>query len=217
MPTRRSQPYIWTTWLTKLLDGSDSCEWSAWFRAHHSQYDKAPSDFDLVSWQMQHTSLLDDTRKLFLKDGYTVSIEGQNQFKLTGKTGITLASKPDLVCFKGDKGIVVDCKTGQEKSADFAQVLIYMWALPLAIPKYRNVKFTGRVVYGNGNLSRVRPDDLDEHFVAQLTALILRVGGPEPCHKVPTFRECNFCNIGASECDERVPAPDIVETETDAF
>ena len=32
---RQDGPYIWVTWLTKLLVGENSCEWSAWFRAQH--------------------------------------------------------------------------------------------------------------------------------------------------------------------------------------
>jgi len=48
MGQRRDMPYIWITWLTKLLVGENSCEWAAWFRANHEcrSYDKVPSPFD---------------------------------------------------------------------------------------------------------------------------------------------------------------------------
>ena len=32
---RPNGPYIWITWLTKLLTGEHSCEWASWFKAHH--------------------------------------------------------------------------------------------------------------------------------------------------------------------------------------
>ena len=28
---RRDEPYIWVTWLTRLLVGENSCEWAVWF------------------------------------------------------------------------------------------------------------------------------------------------------------------------------------------
>ena len=48
MATLRAFPYIWTTWLTKLLTGETSCEWAACFRAPHQGYAKQPSDFNLA-------------------------------------------------------------------------------------------------------------------------------------------------------------------------
>ena len=44
---REGGPYIWPTWLPKLLAGLDSCEWKIWFQVHHDgrSWDKLPSDF----------------------------------------------------------------------------------------------------------------------------------------------------------------------------
>ena len=36
MAVPRETPYIWTTWLPRLLTGENSCEWAVWFKAHHS-------------------------------------------------------------------------------------------------------------------------------------------------------------------------------------
>ena len=60
MPVERTNPYIWVTWLTKLLVGENSCEWAAWFRSDHEtwSYDKVPSTFDATTWQLNHTALL---------------------------------------------------------------------------------------------------------------------------------------------------------------
>ena len=43
---RREHPYIWTTWLPRLLTGENSCEWAIWFKAHHQNWAKVPSDFN---------------------------------------------------------------------------------------------------------------------------------------------------------------------------
>ena len=32
---RATGPYIWVTWLPRLLSGEGSCEWAAWFKAQH--------------------------------------------------------------------------------------------------------------------------------------------------------------------------------------
>ena len=47
---RQTGPYIYPTWLPKLLAGLDSCEWKIWFQVHHDSrsWDKLPSDFDLT-------------------------------------------------------------------------------------------------------------------------------------------------------------------------
>ena len=64
MPEQRQSPYIWVTWLSKLLAGDNSCEWASWFRAQHEgwSYEKTPSTFDQATWQMEHTELLNRVR-----------------------------------------------------------------------------------------------------------------------------------------------------------
>ena len=78
----RAFPYIWTTWLTKLLTGESSCEWAAWFKAHHQAYAKQPSDFNLAHWQIEHTALLAETKSKFLGSARTAHVEAQNAFRL---------------------------------------------------------------------------------------------------------------------------------------
>ena len=36
--TPRDFPYIWATWLPRLLTGENSCEWAVWFKAHHQDW-----------------------------------------------------------------------------------------------------------------------------------------------------------------------------------
>ena len=61
---RTNGPYIWVTWLTKLLVGENSCEWAAWFRAQHEgwSWEKVPSTFDMAGWQIKHTAGINEVR-----------------------------------------------------------------------------------------------------------------------------------------------------------
>ena len=55
-------PYIWATWLPRLLTGEKSCEWTAWFKAHHRNWTRTPSDFNQAQWLIDHTALLNKQR-----------------------------------------------------------------------------------------------------------------------------------------------------------
>ena len=39
---RREHPYLWATWLPRLLTGENSCEWAVWFKAHHQDWTRRP-------------------------------------------------------------------------------------------------------------------------------------------------------------------------------
>ena len=52
MAQRREHPYIWATWLPRLLTGEHSCEWAIWFKAHHQNWIKVPSDFNQAEWML---------------------------------------------------------------------------------------------------------------------------------------------------------------------
>src|SRR5262249_31185716 len=137
----RSEPYVWATWITKLLAGEASCTWSAWFRAHHcaAKFDR-PGDFDLDLWQIEHTALIRRTAAEFAGKGYAVTVENQNQFVLNGKGGI-FAGRPDLVAMRDGEGWVIDAKTGQPRASDRIQVMLYCWALPKTNPAYAGMRF----------------------------------------------------------------------------
>lgn len=49
----RDEPFIWVTWLTKLISGDAQCEWSLWFRARHS-FDKLEAGSTLDGWTKDH-------------------------------------------------------------------------------------------------------------------------------------------------------------------
>ena len=97
MPRQREHPYIWTTWLPRLLTGENSCEWAIWFKAHYQSWAKPPSDFNQAEWLANHTTLLNEQRDLWIQRGYEIRIEDQNSFRLRGHSA-TLAGKPDCWC-----------------------------------------------------------------------------------------------------------------------
>ena len=63
MPQRRARPYIWATWLPRLLTGENSCEWAIWFKAHYRDWTKEPSDFNQADRLIRHTGLLNQQRQ----------------------------------------------------------------------------------------------------------------------------------------------------------
>jgi len=194
MGTPRTEPYIWTTWLTKLLVGEESCEWGAWFKAHSQSYDKVPDTFDRTKWQIEHTALLRDIRE---------KLERQNNFRVRSRqSGIVLGGQPDLIAIKGNSGLICDAKTGQARASDHVQVMIYMWAIPLAFRQYSAVTFDGKVVYQDQQVP-IPSSAINESFISNLAKLVQRLGGSKPLQKVPSAIECGFCQIASTECPER--------------
>ena len=209
---QRAFPCIWTTWLTKLLTGESSCEFAAWFRAHHQGWELPPNDFNFAQWQLDHTALLNDTRRKFEDSGYDVRVEAQNTFRLQGRTA-TLAGQPDLIIPCSDQILIVDTKTGTERASHIAQVMMYMYALPRALEQYRGARIAGEIHYPN-RVHRVPRGGLDDGFISRLITLIHRVAAPDPPPWTPSAAECRFCDITAADCPERVEAGPQHEDET---
>ena len=204
MTEPRSGPYIWVTWLSKLLVGDRSCEWTAWFKAHHKNYDRSTGPFDIVTWQMNHTALLNDVRAGLELDGNRVSSEDQNYFNLRGNSGAVLGGKPDLVVMRDDDtGTIYDIKTGQPRASDNAQVMIYMYALPY-VNQFRGVRFDGRLVYATGDELEIPADAIDDSFKNHLFGLMRRISDPEPARKVPSALECSMCDLTLADCPEMI-------------
>ena len=215
---RREHPYIWTTWLPRLLTGENSCEWATWFKAHYQDWSRPPSNFDLEQWRVRHTALLNEQRYQWLNRGYTVNVEDQNAFQLRGHSA-TLAGKPDLIVVnRNHEHIrVIDVKAGREQAWHRLQVMIYMYALPMALPQYRDSTIAGEVIYRHSN-KRIPQGGLDRQFKKDLVALILRLADEIPPHRVPSPRECRHCDIAAADCPQRIDAPyEPEETATDDF
>ena len=217
MAVRREDPYIWVTWLTKLLAGESQCEWSAWYRAHHKEYDKLPAEFDIARWTVEHTELVNLRRDQLADEGFDVFIEEENAFKRRGQTGIVVSGKPDILAIKNGRGAIEDCKTGRPRTSDQLQVLVYLLLLPVKNPRTANVELSGRVVYKTGSVN-VPASGLDDAFRQRFVDLVHRVGGDKPLPKAPAWSECRWCDIGPSDCLYRVTEPpESIEAETDLF
>lgn len=172
---RPGLPYIWITSLSKLLSGEHSCEWAAWFKAQHRKdsWAPTPSRTDSVEWYLRHTEMLTTTHWEWEDRGYEVFQEGQNAFRLQGRTAI-VAGRPDLVAVHEDCSYIVDVKTGTVRDSDVVQMMMYMWMVPLALEQHRGTVFEGRIVY-NDHIAHVDSASVDEPFIRQLVSLIGRL------------------------------------------
>ena len=200
-----TSPYIWVTWLSKLLGADDSCVWSSWFRAHFQGFRKGDgSSSDLVRWKMAHTRLLRQITDALRAGGHALATEDQNLFRLTGRSGATLADRPDLIATAPDGSVTVcDANTRSKKASDAAQVMIYLYALAHD-PRYRDRRLEGRLVHGDGTEAPVPAGSLDGEFIDGLHDLLGRVTGGEPSECVPSRSECSWCPLTADDCPDRI-------------
>ena len=200
MPAPREHPYIWATWLARLLAGDAHCEWAGWFRAHYQDWVKPPSDFHSAQWMVNHTALVNREKERLEKLDYTVYIENQNSFRLRGQQA-TLAGKPDLIAVNDPDAVIIDAKTSKPSPNHTAQVMIYQYALPRALTQYNGIEFTGQLVYPDTSVS-VPASSTGGDFVRNLGALIRRLANDTPPRRVPSFAECRFCDITSADCPE---------------
>ena len=203
MSVPRDAPYVWVTWVSRLMAGDAQCAWAAWFRAHHT-YERLPSD--LTRWAAEHAAMVREHAAALEEASYAVWLEDQNRIRLKGRSGVTLGGKPDIVACRDGEGLIVECKTGQQRHADRIQVMIYMLVLPHAQPVWRDRKLTGRVQYRNGFVD-VPAEDLDPAFRGRFRDTMAQVGGEAEPARVPSFYECRFCDIGSADCPDRIDSP----------
>ncbi len=202
--TRDTGPYIWVSWIAKLLTGENSCEWAAWFKSQHetSSWEKVPSDFDQAGWMLKHTALVNRLREEWEDVGYTVTTEGQNSVTLRGNAA-TLGGKPDLIAVKDDLAVIIDAKTGKPGPSHAVQVMLYQYAVPKAMEQYKGLEITGQVAYANHTVD-IPADAVNEKFVRSMSSLVQRLGAETPARKIPSAGECRFCDISSEDCQERV-------------
>jgi len=199
---KRDKPFLWITWLTKLIAGEQQCEYASWFKTRYKQ-DKKSGNFQLTKWNIQHNQLVHKRRDKLEAEGYQVKTEDQNSFKLISPKGVPISGKPDVVALKESLGLVVDCKTGKPKISDQIQVLLYMLCLPKCIKEYKDIKFDGYVVYPDDEVF-ISWTDIDTNLEEVVQDYIDRISGDAPCRKVPSFGECRWCDINKEDCRERM-------------
>src|SRR6185295_17362145 len=173
---RPGLPYVWVTWLTKILAGEGQCLYQPWLKAHF-RYDKRPdTTFNLAGW--------------------VVTLERQNAFQLFGKSAI-LAGQPDIVAVRPGETLVVDGKTGQQRHSDLWQVLVYMVVLPRCRENLTNIR--GEVCYKSHRV----PVEREELTPARAEAIykLLRTIAGERLATTPSQKECGFCDV--ADCADR--------------
>lgn len=198
----RHAPYVWTTWLTGLLSTEDQCEWAAWFKAHFMFTRLARGSSALTQWKADHGAMVQAVVDELKADSWTVTVEDQNAFVLHGKTG-ALAGKPDVVAIKGDVARVVDCKSGARRDKDVWQVCVYLLALPRTHAGLGDRRLVGEVRYRDGAVL-IQPEEFTVSMRDRIGTLLRQVCGPEPLGRVPSARECQWCDIGRQDCPARV-------------
>jgi hypothetical protein len=203
MCCKRQSPYIWVTWLSKVMAGEQACLWASWFKTHHQNFQKADSDFNLARWNLEHTRLLVRTRTELAARNCDVRVESQNSFQYKHASGAVLAGKPDIVAIEGMDAVVVDCKTGKPKMSDQLQVQIYMYVLPVCFPELSMFAVRGRVVYPSHKIE-IGPGAVDAAFGEHLDYFVNLIGTDDPPFKTASKSECRFCDITALDCSSRI-------------
>lgn len=203
MTTPRRGAYLWVTWLTPTLSGDAQCTWAPWFKAHF-KFEKVERDgFNLAKWKSEHAEMVEARAAAMKADGWAVYTEDQNAFTLRGRVA-AVGGKPDLVAVRGDEAKVIDCKGGKRRDSDVWQVLLYLLALPLTHAAVREKRLSGEVQYRDGSLSIGGPDDFGPEMRERIIAAINAAGGKVQPPRVPSPRECGFCEIGPSDCPDRI-------------
>ena len=132
---------------------------------------------------------------------HAVDFEGRNAFQLRRKTS-TLAGPTSWRSTTRD-ATIIDVKTGPERPWHRVQVMIYQYALPLALPQYRNVGIGGEVIYPSHTV-RIPRGALPGQFIEELASLIRRLAADALSRRVPTAQECSFCEVTAEDCPQRM-------------
>ena len=205
MTRNRESSYVWVTWLPPLMAGSKVCQWGSWFKTHYQDYTKAPSDFQMTNYLMQHTQLLNQLIKIRTDKGDKIKRENQNYFNVKRTSGLTIGGKPDLVAMNSN-GIftVYDAKTGQPNDAHVIQVMLYMMFLPYAQIEYKKKEINGSLVYSDLQESPIPASAIDADFQKHVTYFLDILSDSTAPQKCPSFNECKFCDIAKIECPERI-------------
>lgn len=200
----RREPYIWVTWLSRMMAGEASCNWSAWFKTNYPKRDeeRVPSDFNLASWQIAHTRMLSELISEQRKEGKRIFKEQQFQFR---RPDLILAGKPDLIVFPSPEEIeIFDCKTGQQKVSDQVQVMIYMGCLPQSKGPWEGKKIRGGHIIYKKTIMEIPPEAVNQKFTEDLSYFLAILTSKTPPEKNPSEHECRFCDISQKACPERV-------------
>lgn len=204
MNSRRAKPYVWCSWITSLLAGSDHCRWKVWTKANF-RYAKTAGDggFNVAEWTKQHDEMVNLRAAKLKLEGYDVRIEEENAFKLEGERG-TLAGKPDIIALKASEkyALVIDEKSGKERPSDRWQVKIYIFAKrQLSLKDWR---VDGEVEY-RGRHEPVPFLEVDSGAIQKIAEVMKMATGEVAPARTPSRFECQYCDI--ADCSDRFKVP----------
>ena len=202
---KRRRPYVYTTWLTKLLSGEAKCKYAAWYKSVF-KYEKRSDDFpDRDAWIAKHDAIVNRREEELIRLGWTTKKEDDAEFVLRGNAA-DLAGKPDLVAMRGETALVIDAKSGKPKKADHWQVLIYCFALPLTW--LQGFKLAGEVERNEpGEREAVRTFTTVERDA--IVALVKQSTAPEAPAASPGPQECRYCDVLNCEFRYKKPTGDV--------
>ena len=155
---------------------------------------------------------LNELRHDWQDRGYRVYAEDHNTFRPRGNLA-TLAGKPDLIAQKDQDVVIIDAKTDRARPSHAAQVMIYPYAVPLALNHYRGRTGTGLVAYQDHAVDAPALTD-DDPFVDKLRVLIRRVADAKPATLMPSRAQFRFCDITHADCSDRVDQASQTEDGT---
>jgi CRISPR/Cas system-associated exonuclease Cas4 (RecB family) len=205
---KRPSPYVWVTWIAPYLSGESQCKLALWIL---SNFQMPPNDEILSDWLVKHQSLLQETTYNLRGEGFEVEEENANSLYLNTSVGVTLSGKPDIITRNG-QGMVVDVKTGKPRGKDRAQINLYQALIP-AQKKHGITEVPwGRIVYGNGEVKLIPPNEVDEAFKNSVKGLLHMVAEPVAPDSQPSLSECRFCKCNKICASAQTEMPEAQET-----
>jgi CRISPR/Cas system-associated exonuclease Cas4 (RecB family) len=205
---KRPSPYIWVTWLAPYLAGESQCKFALWNLCNY----RVPSNDEMPSdWLVKHQSLLNEVAYNLRSEGLDVEEESANSLYLKTSVGVTIAGKPDIITSNG-QGMVIDVKTGKPRGKDRAQVNLYQSLIP-AQKKHGITEVPwGQIVYGNGEVKFIPPQEVDEAFKNSVKGLIQMVAQPVAPASQPSLNECRFCKCNKICASAQTEPPEAQDT-----
>jgi CRISPR/Cas system-associated exonuclease Cas4 (RecB family) len=205
---KRSNPYAWVTWLTPYLSGESQCKFALWNLCNFQvpSNDEMPSD-----WLVKHQSLLTEVAYNLRSEDFQVNEENANSLSLKTSCGVMIAGKPDIITSNG-QGMVVDVKTGKPRGKDRAQINLYQALIPAQKKHGITDVPWGRIVYGNGEVKLVPPDEIDEAFKNSVKGLLHMVAKPVAPDPQPSVSECRFCKCNKICASVQTEMPEAQES-----
>ena len=131
----------------------------------------------LVSWLMNHTPPLNQQRQKWEQQRYSVLTEGQNSFTFRGSTHAGRQAGP-----RSQAPGPNNRHRRQDWPAHATQVLIYMYALPRGLERYRGLIIAGQVAYPD-HVVDIPTEAVDASFVENLGGLIRRLASQMPARR----------------------------------